>query len=509
MLSKYVLPRWLNAPEGTPATPPTTTPAATVPPQSPGDINPRTPPDDPPPKKEGEDEPPADPPASLSGKDDPLLKDLIAAYKGEEDPKPVEPAPPEKTQAEKDKEAADAAAAEAAKTATPPATPAAAPKKGARKSILPEEDAPLPPPAAPPAAVTPPPAAPADADEQYIAGLTEEQKDELAEAEFAAKLYPNKYANRRKELLDYYRRVDATANRLLTEKSGDEGFNISEDEVYKRTLNSKPRMDAAEQKRVLRQMGAQEGAKLAREEFTPELQQVKRSQDEIQIAPTLDKVATNFVQVVQGVFASDGDSVIAPLMKVFKEKGFEEAAKEFPLESEIVSEEVTRGQQMAKEYIRIVRMAQKGHSVFDQSNPLHTDIVEFINSEGDRFVQSGSEQLMRNGKKFLPRAEYAALAKQNPNEAAKHWTFSDEHVVNMIPLRTKRMAEDRIKAEEERAAKRGFVRAKPSHSAVPPNQPGNEPQPITPPKVTTPVAKGNATAPKPNPEEINVASLYK
>src|SRR6266567_7335721 len=166
---------------GTQPPSPTAPPAQGTPPPEP---KPGEPPAPPPP----EPEPP------VTGREDPLLASLFRDLSGGEiEIKPV-PEPKELTAEEtaaaelKAKADADAKAkadAEAAAKAagTEPPKPVAKKKK---VEILPDDDLPLPP-TAPvlPAAQQPPPTPREDPDAAYIASLTEEQVEELRDAQYA------------------------------------------------------------------------------------------------------------------------------------------------------------------------------------------------------------------------------------------------------------------------------------------------------------------------------------
>ena len=238
-----------------------------------------------------------------SGKDDPLLAAL--GY-GEVEVKPApedEVKPPAETKPDEPKPAE----AKPPTPPPPPPTPTPEAKRTVRKSILPEDE-----PAAPSPALTaelPPATSPAklpDAageDAEFISKLNEDQRDELAEAEYAAKLNPAKYGNRRKQLLDFYRRFEVTSQKLMAE-NGDAAA-VAESDEYKRVIASKPVMDAADQRRVLRSMGADEGAKKAKSELDPEMESIKRGQEESVVAPKLATVGSNFIKATEEILVAD------------------------------------------------------------------------------------------------------------------------------------------------------------------------------------------------------------
>ena len=488
---RRILPRHLCAPEAaaaaTPATP-AATPAA-EPAATPAE-----------PAEPAEPDAPAEPAAPVTGKDDELLSALLGDYRGDE-PK-IEPAPEVVEEVAPDPAAAVPAVVPAATPA--PASPAAPAKARKRVEIMPPETPTLPPPAAPVSAKPTLPAPTVDADEDYVRGLTAEQQEELNEASVAEQLMPDRHKDRRKKLIAYYRNVDATATKLLTDNAAAD-YNLDDDAHYKQVLASKPKLEVVDMRKVQRKMGNEE----LRRELEPELTEIKRKQVEVEVQPQLAVVADNFSRAAREAIAADEKSPMAPVLKMFAEKGIEAAKHEFPLESEIMIEEGAKSRERAREYVRLVHMTKAGHNVFDANNPIHAELVDFINTEGDRFVQDGGDLLVRGGKRFLPRAQYGELLKQQPGEAGKYWTFSDSDVLGMMAQQSKTNMENRIAGEVETAKRRGFVRSAATASAVAPTSTRKDPQPLNPPKAQPSAAKGPGSGPATiQTGDINPASLY-
>ena len=432
------------------------------------------------------------------------MASLLDGYKDIPPAPPADPAPPP---AAPPADPPPAAPPPADDPAPPPAKPASS---KARKAILPEDGEPTPshrqPPEEPPPAA--PPATPApDADAAFIETLSEDQRTELEEAEFAAKLNPNKYKSLKKDLLAFYRRSEE----LIAKVSRGE----EEEEAFKRILETKPKMELVDQRRVLRAMGAEEGAKKAKEALVPEVEEIKRNQAEMKIAPKLDAVANNFGNAVSEAFAVDEKSPVNNLVKLAKEKGFAEAAKEYPLEAEVAVDEMKRGKSLASEYVRIRWLARNGFYVYDEKNQTHSELIKLIADEANAFAQHGGDYRIKNGKRFVPRSEFQQKLKTERQisefETENHWTFSDEDVLGVIAETTKSKIESRIKSEIEAAARRGFTRQpaqpKPANSKESGKAP--PPQPITPPGGPS-VAKPAVDAGKPAVDAtgIAVAALY-
>lgn len=416
---------------------------------------------------------PAPPPAP-----DPLLAALFDDMREPEitpvpDPQPV-PAP-----------AAPAAPAPAAAPPTPPA-PA---RKQARKMVVDASvlDEPVAAPGASPAPARAPELA-ADPDEDYVRGLTDEQKDRLTEAEVAGRLYPDKYGQQRKKMIAWYRSLDST---LTTLTAADPDRTLDEnDEEFKQFLKTKPKLEPTARDRVQRTIGAEEAEQKVMARMTPQLNALENRQKEIEIRPKVEELVRQVGGGVLSLIASDAKSPMAAAAKAFQEKG-DGADAEHPLEAEIIRAESQKLATLVTEYSHIA----KGVSRFDPQNAYHTGLLNFINEEGAAFARKGGESRVRGGKTFLPRDEFIPLSRSNPAEASKHWTFGHDDVIRMLAWKAKESMESRLKAEEELAIRRGFTRKPRADSAAAPKADASEPQPLTPPAAAPIPARGGAPTP--------------
>jgi hypothetical protein len=494
-------------PEGGNGTPEATPPADQPTPLAEGNDNPDEP---------GGDEPAPEPEPPKEGKDDPLLKSLGIwdnLNKKDEVPK-IEPAP--------EPDAGGNAPPTETPQVTPPTTQPSAPpadsEKGKRKKkgsvVKVDLDVPPAPPAhpVPPAPVTTPtPATPPDPDAEYINSLTDEQKEELLEAEVAERLYPEKYKDRKKKLVAWYRKLDDTANSLLT---ADPNRKLDEkDEEFKNFLDTKPPILSAHVKSVQRTIGKEEATKEVRQQIDPELKSLKRKQDEIEIQPYVERVTTQFEVGVQELISGDEQSPLAEASKLAREKGMAASEAAFPMESRIYKEEMSKAKKMIQEYVKFAKEVGE----FNPKNETHTDLLQFINEEGQSFAANGGELLIQNGKRFLPRADYITQLHTDPDGTKqKYWTFSHEDIINMLAWKAKSKIESRVKAEDNARKRDGYERRPKASSSEPPKPATTpappEPTPITPPKATPSRGRvpGGPTSTPPAPGDakpIDVASV--
>ena len=468
--------------------------------------------------------------------DDPLTKAMLDSIKTQEQldkaaEEPIEAAP--ESGAERAKNIAtlkewgvtmpddatdDAIAAKVAEgkpvsAAAPPALPA---KKGKRFSVVKKEhEAIIEPPPAPPVN-TPPPAPPApDADAEYVKTLTDEQKDELYEAEVAEMLEPVKFKGQRAKLVEFYKRFDREVQEITT---AEPDTKLEESDKFKTLCKAKPVLDAVIIKKVNREIGSREGERRAETKLSPKIQEMEMTTRRIELAPKFQKfVVEEFKPGVNVIIEKESDPK-SPFMEAFaviKEKGVAEAKKEgYELEAQIYDEETKAAGERAEALLLLKNNAVK----YDAKNPVHAFLIGdgtpenqgFIEREG-RFVQDyeakNNKRIVDPQRKFLTRMEFVRMLQTNPAEAAtldaRAWktksfcTFTDTVLLDSLARNAKLVIELRLKQATERAAAAGFERrprGKNTPAATPPKKPATE---INPPRAVPAAANGAG-----NPAEV-------
>lgn len=462
--------------------------------------------DNPPPAEPATNDPsqPEPEPEPVPGHKDPLLAALFADvdpnFKKVED----EPDPPTEPPATPPAEPPPQ---------TPPADDADKGKKKKKKkfALIESLDAPA---AAPPAAPVPPVPTPApatptqDLDAAYIAGLSDEQKEELRESEYAEKLYPERYKGRRAQLLSWYKHVDTETTRLTQENPARTLDDSDED--FSKVLKAKPKMDSAHSKRVMREIAKDEVQAEVRQSVEPKLAELANKQREIEFQPQLNRIIGQLDGAMEEIIASDEASPLTEAIKartseppagVDAKQYREEMAGHYALENRIMEDEKQVSGALTKEFVMIV----KGVRRYDATNETHRQLLEFINQEG---------QAMRgktvNGLTFLPRDEYNAVVSKDPSQKTKYTTFNDTDILRMIGFQAKINMENRLQAELEDAKKKGFERRRPAKHGQQSATPPKNPQPVTPPKATSTPSRGPGVQPASaatNDNSINVSEV--
>jgi hypothetical protein len=408
---------------------------------------------------------------------------------------------------------------------TPTPTPEA-PKRKKKVAIVPDlEPAPAPTPTpAPVLAPTPAPHQPpqADPDDEYVRGLTDEQREELIEAEHAEKLFPDRYKGRRKSLIAWYRNFDTQVTDLMRQ---DPGRKLDDtDEEFSKLTSTKPSLLPVHSKKVQRAIGEEQAVSRVQKQYEPELAEIRRRQEEIDYRPTADRLVNQFQAGVEELVSADDKSVAGSALRVINAKPTQangkwkigdaefatqaeaqaaqtQIAEGYKLEKTIFEEERTRAATMTREAL----MFSKGLRSYDPNNRTHRELLDFINTQGREFATKGGDLRVRDGRMFLPREQYVPLARSNPAEANKYWTWGDRDLVELLAFDAKARMENRISQAETIAKQMGFQRVRAGVSATPPKPAGTptpkkEPKPINPPKAAPKAARGiNPPAPAAEP----------
>ncbi len=409
--------------------------------------------------------PPA-PAASAAGADEPMDSTLELLYSAidKKEPAAATPQTPDPTEPENQQTTPPA---EPAKP-TPPAEPAPIAVRK-RKKATPEPVAPAAP-VTPPATPTPPPAATPNPDEEFEAGLLDEEREQLEYAREAERLQPEKYKGQAAKVKKFLKEHQ---DYLEKAKKDDADFDASSDPTYKDWLAKNNPVLSNRQIREIERLRAVEDAKKDTDAKINELREdMHRRAEEPIVKAETDKF-----------FAELADEGLpAEVKAVLKEKGAEEAQKLFPVEFREANAVMSEAAKSIEEFIAITRRVKP----FDKTNVRHTKLLDFIGFQCDSFKKTGGELLVRDGKQFLTRDEYFA---RKPEERANHWTFSNKDIIAMAKMTAAATIKQRVAQVYKEREGEGWVRPKP---------PAAPTAPATPPPAGAPPAPRGAQIPAPS-----------
>lgn len=268
-------------------------------------------------------------------------------------------------------------------------------------------------------------------DEAYVAGLTDDQKDELALARFAeAKGKPGLS----KKVIDYYKKLDKFAvENPEAEPDGDDFKKFREE--------NEPKLTSSERRRLEREMITEQATARAREEVSKEYEPIVREVN-----------AVKSEKLVRKAMVDVGDElakVIDPeLVKSVLEAPYQPATKR-KAEAEIVRGALI----VTEEWIKI----RNGAAAYDRNKASHKWIGDLLAYETHKMMSKPKAEQVKDGRQFIDLVQYEKIAAENPQQANAYYTFTDDEVVAMIARNGVENYQQRIKSLEED----GFVRPQP------------------------------------------------
>lgn len=429
---------------------------------------------------------------------DPLVAAILETFPAAPEPPPADP---------------NATPAPAAPPAPDPAAPAAPPEpapeppKPKLKAVKPKPAPPAAPPPAPtvtPPAPPAPPAPPMDAEAAYIAGLQPLQKLELERAEVAEALMPDKYKDRKKKIVEFYKKADAKA--IALKKEDPHRTLNADDDEWQEFLATKPKLDADDLEVINDERTIRKAEERALKRINAEAEPLVRKVKALEVMPQIQQTLENFSAKLKESLPEDMRECINP-----ENTDDPEAELAVPIAKDGVALSAT--------YLRMVN----GLETFDANNPMHQYLQQFIHGEMGQFHQQATAEMKtREGKTWVTWQQWSDLNKQNPQEAAqKYWTFGVNDILFLIKDQTqfqiqKTLENERVRAKRiiEKSNKPATPPASTTPAAVVPAQtPTPQPNPAPPAvRPATPVARpspapGSAAPPAPAPSNDFLGAL--
>jgi hypothetical protein len=273
-------------------------------------------------------------------------------------------------------------------------------------------------------------------DEEYVKTLTPEQQDEVALARFAESKGKTGIAT---QFVDYFKKVD----KYLAENPD---ATPDSEEFTKYLKDNRPKWSEADRRKVERQMVTEEAVKAAKAELEPVIQEDRRKLREMETRPIIDQSIAELEESITAKPEGDLQQVDKAALDLIKEKGYEAAVEEFPVEAPIIQGTINA----TRRWMELSR----GLKLVDLNDPTDAWLVQFISTEGKKLAAGPKELQVIDGRQFLPLDQFMDISRKNPQEAAKHWTFSDDMIKDMLANRAVLHINNEIKKLERSGFKR-------------------------------------------------------
>lgn len=295
----------------------------------------------------------------------------------------------------------------------------------------------------------------------YEEGLGEGEREELNFARYAEKANPTAPWSKglADKIVKFFKAVDEYSAKAKAENP-ERTLDERDEEFQDWIRDHRPEIPPTERRKLERQQIKEEARAEAEAGFKPTIEKLEREQHALKVKPEVEKKITAYAEgllELLGPKSDKKDSVTAPLIERMNEVGLDGLIAEQPFHGPILRDIYNNGVGMAEEYLQLERGLKKS----DPKDPNHAWLANFIEGQAAQFKAHG-ENLEQGGRSFVSPAELHRIAKEKPAEAARHWTFTEDHVLAMIQMLTIDKAEEKIKEINERLEKAGYQRAKPA-----------------------------------------------
>lgn len=323
-----------------------------------------------------------------------------------------------------------------------------------------------------------------DPDAAYIETLSDDWKYEVSLARLAEKKLGLK--GKVKETIAFSKALDD----YLDKHKDEEGrtFDESDDDYQKFLRQKRPKYSPVERRRieVLHEVEPQlkEAKREVRSELEPKLEAAEERSREMEAKP---KIAEDLKKFNAALLTLDeqSDPLLKEAVELVKAKG-DGAIEDDPVYGSIVLKEIKGAEAAAAEFLALSNGLKKP----DAANPLHKYLMDFMEAQGNHIATNGGEMRTRklaDGRvqTFIPRAEYSKRLNANADDTrAKHFTFSDQDVLDMLAINARGLIGKQVKTANEKLTKAGYGRQKPAKTPDKPKE-----TPAKPPSADTPPPK--------------------
>lgn len=315
-------------------------------------------------------------------------------------------------------------------------------------------------------------------DEQYEASLIDDQKERLALARYAEKKMPDKYKGLSAKFIEFYRKVDAQAQAL---KKDNPEFTPKDEEFQRFLEQNQPQFSPSDARRLEREQIKEEAAAEFQKIHSRDMGEIRSRQFKIESQPKIDQAVEYFKKSIHQTIASSADSPASAYAKKMVESGREDLVKSFPMHGKIINDADATFDWLSREAVDI----DLGIKAVDPKNQAHVWLKDFIDREGETFSKADKRFTVKDGKQFLPRAQYEELIRSNPGAVRNHWTFTTDDVLGMLAVESQINIESSIKQLDEQLAASGFRRVDEKKDLTKPKNNGQPAVPAPPsPKAT-------------------------
>lgn len=302
-----------------------------------------------------------------------------------------------------------------------------------------------------------------DPDAEFIEGRSRVEKRQIELAKFAAQKYPDKFGAAPKKWVAYLKKVDD----YIAKQEPD--WDSSADENFAALIEeNKPTYEGVDEEDLREEMIEARVEARVESKFKPKLETVEKARRNDEIKPQIDTATEEYRKNAVGRMAIDEKSPLAPVIKTITEKGhtpeaWSEAKALNPLAAKVVKKFTDGCSELGREAIELV--AEVATPVqFDPQRPAddpqnqravrQSRLFRFVDNQEAIFNKNGAQMKVREGKNFLPRAQFYGLPEA---ERAKFWTIGIDDILDMLAIDASIQATNAYNAAVKEREEEGYV----------------------------------------------------
>ena len=307
-------------------------------------------------------------------------------------------------------------------------------------------------------------------------GLMDEQKFELELMEAAEKAMPDKYKGHRSRSLKFYKDMEAWVDEQAS-RDPDFGPENNQREISEYVAKNKPVIDKIDERRIERGLIRDQALREFEEKSSEKFRALEQKTRSIEERPRIQREVEEF----RGA-SLEGD---IEALKLISEGKPEQASEKYPMESSVARQVSDHASQIYQDFLEYNR----GLSSFHEKKESMDFLDKFLEDQGKFFHQNGGESRNREGRQFLPVADYNLEVSRDASASSRYWTFDAADVRELLAASARSQIKQQISDMEKQIAQYGYTRSAPQSEP----QRKEEAQPTA---VNPPIA---ATTPSPGP----------
>jgi hypothetical protein len=262
-------------------------------------------------------------------------------------------------------------------------------------------------------------------EQEFISSLSDEDYEMLKFWDFAENQEPEKYQGKFEEALSFLQKKRRQEENLVSDNPD---AILSEDEDLKDWVQKhQPKVSDREFQKIQRRQIVEEAKAEVRAEEHERLRSQEERLNQIEKAPVVQQKFSQFNLEANSIIPEEMQQVMVDAEQNNQDAG-QALAKAFPAESKALAEHYTPLLQMGGELIKL----SEGTAKPDPRNSVHVELNESIKRYGQMMLTNPkmkSSLVNENGQTFTPRERYNKMSQAEQN---KHWTFSDQQILQIM-----------------------------------------------------------------------------